>query len=245
MNAGRGSRTPSEVDPQGRGASEQEGAPDAERTRAARTQSDRAELEKRLLLLAEDVRASAAEAAQRRRQATQLEARVHIEGVKPQETRVPSDVGAPKVVLAPGLDPRNDQTLVGQRRGAALEFGDPGKSRQVKQNRRRLLLLAVIGLCGLGAAALQHLMRHPAALTPIARLSVVPLPSVQTQPPKDEPAEADASMAPAAEAPQAKARASVPRGGSHPQRRAPGARTKKALSRRHGGDAPVGAGPVY
>lgn len=91
----------------------------------AQRRPERDDLEQRLQALSDEVRAKAADAEKKRREATALEAKVHIAPVKVPETHAPDVIEAAKVVLAPGLDPRHDPTMVGRRnaQGDAWEFG--------------------------------------------------------------------------------------------------------------------------
>lgn len=77
--------------------------------------SNRDELEKRLAEFALDIRANAADAQKSRRAATPLEKRLSATNVKLPQSRAPEQKEELKVVIASGLDPHREPTLVGQR----------------------------------------------------------------------------------------------------------------------------------
>jgi hypothetical protein len=120
--------------------------------------ADRDDLEQRLAAIAEDVRVQSEQAERQRREQTPPEARVHLEGVKPIASHPPDKIEGAKIVLASGLDPRQDATLVGRRNGhEAWEFGTVGDTEAVDLarggaskaagggRRRRRILLATLG----------------------------------------------------------------------------------------------------
>ena len=77
--------------------------------------SSREELEKRLAEFTLNIRANAADAEKRRREATPLATRVSAVNVTPPPSRGPERFEEASVVIAPGLDPHREPTLVGYR----------------------------------------------------------------------------------------------------------------------------------
>jgi len=91
-----------------------------------RRRPERDDLEERLLALTEEVRAESEEAQRKKREASVLEARMYVADVKPLQSHEPGAIDGTKIRLAPGLDPRQDPTLIGRRTDAATwEFGLP------------------------------------------------------------------------------------------------------------------------
>ncbi len=78
-------------------------------------ESNREDLEKRLAELTLDIRADTEEAEKKRRATTRLEAREFVQGITPPVSRAPNLIEVEKVVIAPGLDPNDEPTLVGCR----------------------------------------------------------------------------------------------------------------------------------
>lgn len=78
-------------------------------------ENEREDLEKRLAEFTLNIRANAADAEKKRREATSLETRASAVNVTPPLSRAPERLEEARVVLAPGLNPQHEPTLVGRR----------------------------------------------------------------------------------------------------------------------------------